>query len=62
MCLNKVISLSLSLSFHCHCHKGVRQRFILDSLLFLIYINDIPNSSNLFNFLVYANDTTLWLS
>ena len=28
--------------------------------IFLIYINDIPNSSKLFNFLMYANDTTLY--
>ena len=28
-------------------------------MLFLIYINDIPNSSNILNFLMYADDTTL---
>ncbi len=31
----------------------------LGSLLFIIYVNDIANASNLFNFIIYADDTTL---
>ena len=41
---------------------GVPQGFLFDPLLFILYVNDFPKSSETFSFLLFADDTSVFCS
>ena len=57
---SKYVEVNGHKSSHLQISTGIPQGSVLGSLLFLIYINDLPNASNIFDMLMYADDTTLF--
>ena len=56
------VSINNKCSSKTHITLGVPQGSILGPILFLLYINDMPNSSDRLKFVHFADDTTVFAS
>ena len=56
---NQCVEIDRFRSSYINISTGGPQGSILGLLLFIIYMNDLPNASRLFKCIIYADDTTL---
>ena len=57
---SQYVSINNTISDTKHITCGVTQGLVLGSLLFLLYINDLPNISNQLHFFLFADDTNIY--